>query len=376
MRAIWIWQDIISPHMAGLVVALARQGCEVTYVAKMAMSAERMQQGWSAPNLPGVALQLADSEAAVGRLAQDAPAGSLHICQGIRANGSISLAQRILAERGLRQWIVMETVRDSGMLGILKRLEYRRLFGRGSSALQGVLATGHRTANWVVARGVPSERVFPFAYFLPDEQAVIASSREVSGPYRFIFVGQLIPRKRLDWLLEALADLEGPAFELWIVGSGEDEARLRKLAELKLGERLRWLGQLPLAEVPAAMAQADCLVLPSIHDGWGAVASEAMMQGTPVVCSDACGVAGAVLASGSGGVFKVDDRAGLRDQLARQLAQGRVIQHRRARLAEWATSLGASAGARYLLDILEYTETDGVDRPVAPWLKGMVPCVD
>ncbi len=270
----------------------------------------------------------------------------------------------------------METVWDSGVVGILKRLEYRRLFGRDTSALQGVLATGHRTADWVVARGVPSERVFPFAYFLPDEQAVSAGSREISGPYRFIFVGQLIPRKRLDWLIEALAGLEDPAFELWIVGSGADETRLRNLAGLKLGERLRWLGQLPLAEVPAAMAQADCLVLPSIHDGWGAVASEAMMQGTPVVCSDACGVAGAVSASGSGGVFKVDDRAGLRDQLASQLAQGKLTPDRRARLAEWATSLGASAGARYLLDILEYTEADGVDRPVAPWLKGMVPCVD
>jgi hypothetical protein len=61
-------------------------------------------------------------------------------------------------------------------------------------------------------------------------------------------------------------------------------------------------------EVPRAMAQADCLVLPSIHDGWGAVASESLMVGTPVVCSDACGVAGVVQASGVGGVFPVKDK--------------------------------------------------------------------
>ncbi len=362
--------------MAGLATALARLGCKVTYVASQAMTSDRVQLGWAVPVLPGVDLVPSASRQTVHKMIDEVPLESLHVCQGIRGNGLVGFAQGQLAERGLRQWVVMETVWDSGMVGILKRLEYRRLFGRGSLALQGVLATGHRTADWVIARGVPSERVFPFAYFLQDEQAVTAGSQEISRLYRFIYVGRLIPLKRLDWLIEALANLDDTAFELWIVGSGADETRLRNLAEIKLGERIRWLGQMPLPEVSAAMAQADCLVLPSIHDGWGAVASEAMMQGTPVVCSDACGVAGAVLASGSGGVFKVDDRAGLRDQLARQLAQGKLTPDRRARLAEWATSLGASAGARYLLDILEYSEAGALDRPVAPWLKGMVPCVD
>lgn len=376
MREVWLWQHIISPHMAGLAVALARQGCAVTYVAEIAMSDDRKRQGWSVPDLSGVNLRIADRESAVAELVHEANATSIHICQGIRDNGQVGFAQRRLAERGLRQWVVMETVWDSGVIGVLKRLEYRRLFARDDATLQGVLATGHQTTKWVVARGLPAEKVFPFAYFLPDEQAVSGNDREISGPYRFVFAGQLIPRKRLNWLIEGLSDLEGHSFELWVVGTGEDELALRNLAARKLGNRVRWLGQLPLADVPNVMAQADCLVLPSIHDGWGAVASEAMIQGTPVVCSDACGVAGAVLASGVGGVFKVDDRLGLKDQLARHAAKGEVAPETRARLAAWAKCLGASAGAGYLLDILDYTDIHRVERPVPPWLKRMVPCAD
>ena len=364
---IWFWQLIISPHMADLAVALARRGCSVTYVAQQAMSEDRAQQGWSAPNLPGVALQWADSDEAVHRLVQSAPADSIHVCQGVRANGRVGLAQRVLAARGLRQWVVMETVNDAGWMGVLKRLVYARLFRARRATLQGVLATGHRTADWVVARGMPAARVYPFAYFLPENKALLVDQRR-SGPFRFVFSGQLISRKRLDWLIQALAELTDQAFELWIVGSGPEEPALRELAEGKLGVRVRWLGLLPLSEVPDVMAQTDCLVLPSVHDGWGAVVSEALMTGTPVVCSDACGAAGVVRASGAGGVFAVDDRAALAQLLANQLTRGLVTDEARHQLAVWATCLGATAGAGYLLEILEHKAIDLSIRPIAPWL--------
>lgn len=376
MLDIWFWQLIISPHMADLAVALARRGGEVTYVAQQEMSDDRARQGWSAPSLLGVALQLADTNDSVQRLVQLAPADSIHICQGVRANGLVGLAQSALAERGLRQWVIMETVNDSGWRGLLKRTEYSRIFRARGKSLQGVLATGHRTADWVVARGMPADQVYPFAYFLPDDKTPGAQDQRKPGPFRFVFAGQLIPRKRVDWLVDALAGLTDQAFELWIVGAGPEEPALRTFAASKLGNRVRWLGQLPLTDMPAVMAQADCLVLPSVHDGWGAVASEALMVGTPVVCSDACGVAGAVQASGRGGVFPVNDKAVFIRLLGNQLAQGVVTDEARRQLAMWATCLGAATGAAYLQEILTCEVADCSGRPVAPWLKTVQACVD
>jgi len=367
MPEIWFWQVIISPHMADLAVVLARRGCKITYVAQRAMSVERAKQGWKAPTLPGVTLQLADSSAAVKMLVEQASADSIHICQGVRANGSVGLAQTALAARGLRQWVVMESVNDSGWRGAFKRMEYSRIFRAREKSLQGVLATGYRTVDWVVARGVPSDKVYPFAYFLPDRMDRAVRDQRKPGPIRFLFAGQLIPRKRVDWLVNVLADLMDQSFELWIVGAGPEEAALRSLAAGKLGNRVRWLGQLSLPDVPAVMAQADCLVLPSMHDGWGAVASEALMVGTPVICSDACGVAGVVKASGAGGVFGVSDSAELHRLLDKQCKEGIVDTVTRVGLKEWASCLGSIAGANYLLKILASLTDQAVYRVAAPW---------
>ena len=231
MLNIWFWQLIISPHMADLATALARRGCKVTYVAQQAMSDDRVRQGWVAPSMPGVTLQLAGTNEAAQQLVRFAPADSIHICQGVRANGLIGLAQLAMALRGLRQWAVMETVNDAGWRGVLRRAEYSRIFRVRGKALEGVLTNGHRTADWVVRRGMPADRVYPFAYFLPDNKLPVASDLRKPGPFRFVFAGRLIPLKRVDWLINALAGLTDQAFELWIVGAGSEEPALRTLRQ-------------------------------------------------------------------------------------------------------------------------------------------------
>lgn len=365
--AIWFWQRIVSPHMVGIAAALVQKGCAVSYVAEKEMSDDRAQLGWSVPDLGGVVLRMARSDSEVQALAQQAPADSIHICQGIRSNGRVGIAQRVLENRGLRQWVVMETVDDAGARGVLKRLEYARLFLRWRRSLEGVLATGHITRDWVMARGMPGDRVYPFAYFLPDPVEKAIHAPRASGPFRFVFVGQFIELKRLDLLIRALhALVDRFEFELLVVGSGPLEARLNADADAALPDRVRWIGRLPRASVPDALARADCLVLPSRHDGWGAVISEALMAGVPAICSDACGAVTAVIESGVGGVFRANDEVDLRAHLCRVMQAGHFEPAQRDRLARWASCLGASAGADYLLKIIAHREAGG-DRPVPPW---------
>lgn len=370
MFDVWFWQSIVSPHMAHLAEELVKLGCKVTYVAERIITSDRADQGWPVLELQGVKLECASSVDAVLQLVEASTQDSIHVCQGIRANESIAAAQRAMVARGLRQWVIMETVEDSGWRGFVKRFEYSRLFWLRRNTLQGVLSTGYRTAGWVAARGMRSDRIYPFAYFLQDKKMpVVADGQCKPGPYRFIFVGRLISLKRVDWLVNALAELTEYDFELCIVGSGAEEPALRLLAESKLDSRVRWLGTLPLPEVSAVMLQADCLVLPSVHDGWGAVISEALMVGTPVICSDACGAAGVVKASGFGGAFSCDNGDELQVMLEDQLQFGPVNKENRKRLASWAVALGAEKGARYLINIFDYIANGG-SRPLPPWEKG------
>lgn len=372
---IWFWQRIISPHMAVLAVALARVGCRVTYVAEQVMTGDRAALGWRAPELPGVELRHATTADEAAALAAGVPGQAVHLCQGIRANGVVAAAQRALARRGLGFWVIMETVEDAGLAGLARRLIYRGQFLRWRRQVQGVLAIGAQTAPWVRARGVPADRVLPFAYFLQEEgDLAVMRAEQPEGAFCVLFVGQFIERKRLDLLIDALADIVDrvPEFRLQVIGSGPLESALRAKAAAAFGPRLDWLGQLPMHEARQRMAAVDCLVLPSRHDGWGAVVSEALMAGTPAICSDRCGAAEVVLASGTGGVFPAGDQQALEVLLAQQMAQGRQTLQGRAALARWGQSLGAAAGARYLLDVLAH-HRDGAVRPVPPWRAAVAP---
>jgi glycosyltransferase involved in cell wall biosynthesis len=367
-KSIWFWQLIVSPHMGYLAVCLARLGFKVTYVAERGMSLDRASQGWIEPSLDGVDLVFADSKSAISLLVRTAPVDSVHITEGMRANRKVTVAQREISKRGLRQWVILETIRDQGLKGFIKRCEYSRLFRSRRKSLEGLLAIGHLTSDWIVERGMCPNKVYPFAYFLPDNMTVKADYVRNPGVFRFIFVGQLISRKRVNWLINILSELRGLPFELWIVGQGALESDLKILAQNKLGDRVKWLGTLAIPQVPEVMAQADCLVLPSVHDGWGAVISEALMVGTPVICSDACGAAGVVKASGSGGVFRRDRFDELQFELNKQLQSGSIDIDNRIRIASWARALDANAGARYLINIFDYSINGGI-RPSPPWQK-------
>lgn len=382
MRELWFWQTVVTPHMAALAGACAAAGHRVTYVAQCAMTPDRIQQGWSAPEIEGVDVRLAGDAAQMRRLAAEAPREADHLFQGLRGNDLLAVAQRELRRRGMRQWVVMEAVADAGWRGRVKRALYRALFLRYRHDLAGVLAIGGGTREWVVARGMPAGRVFPFAYFLSSGTTGRddgAGARSVLGPdpanaqgdgsVRFLYAGRLVSLKRVDLLIDALASLKQAGtfrFHLDVVGDGPCAPALREQAAEALGDRVTWNGSLPMMEARRRMAEADCLVLPSDYDGWGAVVSEALMAGIPVICSDACGAAEAVRASGAGGVFPAGDHAALTSLLAQRIVQGRQPPASREALAAWARCLGAEAGADYLVRILAHAE-EGAPRPHAPW---------
>ena len=329
------------------------------------MTAARQRQGWEPPTMKNAELRRVRTAREARDLAEGAPEQSIHFCQGIRANGLIGVAQRCLAQRKLDQWIVMEKVNDNGFMGTVRRVEYRRRLRIIRRQIAGILAIGDGTNQWIVQRGWNARHVYPFAYFLPPPPAAFADRREC-GRYRILFVGRLIRLKRVDLLIEALRRLPERDVELAVVGAGPLEESLRRRARAALGGRVAWLGTVPMGLVQREMAQADCLVLPSSYDGWGVVVSEALMVGTPVICSDRCGAAGVVRCSGQGGVFKSGDVGALTRRIMVELDRGRQSVASRADLRRWAECLGADAGAAYLRGIMRHATGDG-SRPALPW---------
>jgi glycosyltransferase involved in cell wall biosynthesis len=108
-----------------------------------------------------------------------------------------------------------------------------------------------------------------------------------------LFVGNLVPVKGPDLLLEALALLSrrAPEFQCVYVGEGGLRRALRAQVDaLALSGRIRFVGARPLEELPLWYSAADLLVVPSRSEGIPNVLLEAAACGTPFVTSRVGGI--------------------------------------------------------------------------------------
>ena len=142
-----------------------------------------------------------------------------------------------------------------------------------------------------------------------------ASQERESGPLHLGYGGRLVPEKGVDVLLQALTLLQDAV--LWVVGSGPEEAALRKLAaQLGLGDRVHFVGAVPQDAVPSWMRRFDLLVLPSRSlpswsEQFGRVLIEALACGVPVIGSSAGEIPHLIAATGGGLTFPEGDASAL-----------------------------------------------------------------
>ncbi len=96
-----------------------------------------------------------------------------------------------------------------------------------------------------------------------------------------LFVGRLIREKNVDLLIRALpADTT-----LCIIGDGPEKENLTQLAK-EVHATVRFVRTLSYADLISVMKAANSLVLPSIREGFGIVALEALACGTPVITTN------------------------------------------------------------------------------------------
>ena len=144
--------------------------------------------------------------------------------------------------------------------------------------------------------------------------------------------------------------MKTPAASLDIVGDGPNREALKQLAQqLGVASRIRWHGQLSQSELPPLYQRAAAVVIPSIDEGLGLVAVEALLCETPVVAFDSGGLRDVIQHEKTGLLVKPGDRAALASALDDLLARdGRGSQLGRAgRLYALSAFAPESAARRY-----------------------------
>ncbi|MEM7294841.1 MAG: glycosyltransferase family 4 protein, partial [Pseudomonadota bacterium] len=126
-------------------------------------------------------------------------------------------------------------------------------------------------------------------------QFVADEITKVHGPLKIVFVGRLVEKKGVSYLIDAMAEVEvrDSHTNLTIVGDGQFRQRLENQArELGLDSKIDFVGAVAHAQVPQYLRDADIIVVPSIvaksgdQEGLGLVTIEGMGAGCAAIASD------------------------------------------------------------------------------------------
>jgi glycosyltransferase involved in cell wall biosynthesis len=144
-----------------------------------------------------------------------------------------------------------------------------------------------------------------------------------------VYAGRLAMQKAVDVALEAVSRVSDVG--LVIAGDGPDAEKLRALAhELGLNGRARFVGAQPRETVFELLRAADAVVLSSKWENFPHVAVEALAVGTPVVSTNAGGVAEIVRDGENGLLVPPDDPAALAAAIERYFAEPKLRDRLRA----------------------------------------------
>jgi glycosyltransferase involved in cell wall biosynthesis len=344
--------DIMTPYMAPVFEALATR-CDLTVLFGSRTGSRAMAWSLSDPRFrhrvvggPAIrrrvdAADVYPSPAVVAALARARP--DLVISGGFSfpslyagAYCRASSARLLIQSDG--------TSRSEAGIGRGQRLTRRMLARIANGAVGNSGAAAQRLAELGFRPVFEAPHSTDIERFLIAGRARVARDGETT---RVVTVGRLLPAKGVDLLLAAVAAARAAGVDvaLTVIGEGDDEARLRRIAgELSLGD-VEWRGFVEPAELPAQLARADVFAFPTLGDTFGIVLLEAAAAGLPLVSSPHAGATSDLVEAGKTG-FVVDphETAGLALALA-TLAGDRDLRRRMGEAAHALASRRTPARA-------------------------------
>ncbi|MHB1117948.1 MAG: glycosyltransferase family 4 protein [Minisyncoccota bacterium] len=204
-----------------------------------------------------------------------------------------------------------EYAKYSSFVRFLKRIECHVALSADtiitpSKYLKGIIE------NW----GVPAEKITVIyngfnAPVLHEDKATLRKKLGMDG-YAILSVGRLVPWKGFEMLIESISALakEISGARLFIVGSGPDEATLKKkVVDLGLEDRVTFLGTLSREKLFEYIKASDVFVLNTSYEGFSHQLLEVMALGTPIITTPAGGNVEVIKNHKSGILVPYNDRA-------------------------------------------------------------------
>ncbi|MEU5635657.1 glycosyltransferase family 4 protein [Streptomyces rishiriensis] len=298
----------------------------------------------------------ADARADLARTLREFPDGTVVLLDGLVACG----VPEIIAPEAERLRLVVLVHLPLGDERGLAPEVAAELDAKERAVLRAVPAVV-ATSDWAVRRLVSHHGLAPERVHVAAPGADIAPlASGTDGVSRLLCVASVTPRKGQHRLVEALAAAKDLPWSCVCVGGlGQDPEYVAHLRELigrhGLQDRLELAGPKAGAELDAAYASADLMVLTSYAETYGMAVTEALARGIPVLATDVGGLPEAVGRAPDGGVPGIlvppEDPAALAAELRGWFGEPDVrrrlkaaARSRRAALNGWASTAQSLAG--------------------------------
>lgn len=141
-------------------------------------------------------------------------------------------------------------------------------------------------------------------------------NQQHKSTFRVVYVGQMIVRKGVHYLIEAFKDFHPADSELLLIGGFPEknyENYIRTLA--KSDNRIKFIGSIPKVKLRDFYAQSSVFVLPTLADSFGLVTLEAMACGVPVIVTENSGSQEVVREGKDGYIIKIREAEAITNYL-------------------------------------------------------------
>jgi 1,2-diacylglycerol 3-alpha-glucosyltransferase len=220
------------------------------------------------------------------------------------------------------------------------------------NSVDQIITPTDASMRWLARHGVTKPiHVVPTGTPMPQLISRAEARLELGIPSNqriLLYVGRLAKEKNLETLLEMMAKVSkvDPNLRLWLVGDGPyREECLRTAARQQIGDRVKFVGFIPRAEVDKYYAAADLFTFASVTETQGLVVQEAMQYGLPAVAITGGGASEAIV-SGTNGLIAKNDPEHFAEKVLEVLNDDSLY----TRLAEGALKLGRDNSIEAMCD--------------------------
>lgn len=175
-------------------------------------------------------------------------------------------------------------------LYLIRRIGYWIVLSIGLNKASKIIAVSEATKKEIIHHfGIPENKI-QISYEGVDDKLTtlnnLKNERLIKSKY-FLYVGNAYPHKNLELLINAFNDLKS---ETKLVFVGKEDLFYKRLKEIihaiNLDTKIIFIGEANDAQLNNLYKHAEALIFPSVMEGFGLPAIEALSLGCPVIASD------------------------------------------------------------------------------------------